>query len=192
MRIIGGKARGRKIKAPRGRETRPMRDFVREAVFSSVGDAVIGARVLDLFAGSGSLGLEALSRGAEGAVFVDSSAEAVRVIRENLEALGLAGRGEVVRAEVLAYLRRNAGKVPPFGLIFVDPPYKMDLESRGEILEELEKGGYLAPGALVIMQTPREMEIPTAGKGLRHVKRRRYGESVVDIYLAEPPEGVQE
>lgn len=158
-----------------------MRDLVREAVFNSLGGKVVGARVLDLFAGSGSLGLEALSRGAEKAVFVDSSPEAVKVIRENLDSLGFGGKGEVSRTEVFAFLRRNAGKTQPFGLIFVDPPYKMDLESRGEILKELEKGGYLAPGALIVMQTPREIDISTVGGDLRHVRRKRYGESVVDV-----------
>lgn len=164
-----------------------MRDFVREAVFNMLGNKVRGTRVLDLFAGSGSLGLEALSRGAERAVFVDSSVSAVRVIRDNLETLGFHQQGEVVRSDVFVYLQLNAGKVPPFGLIFVDPPYKMDLESRGEILKELERGGYLAPGALVIMQTPREISVPNAGGCLRHVKRRRYGESVVDVFQVDLP-----
>ncbi len=168
-----------------------MRDFVREAVFNMLGNRVFKARVLDLFAGSGSLGLEALSRGAEKAVFVDSSPEAVKIIRDNLKTLGFEERGEVNKSDVMNYLRRNAGKILPFSLIFVDPPYKMNLESRGEILKELERGGYLAPGALVIMQTPREISVPPAGRDLRHVKRRRYGESVVDVFQAEFPEAGQ-
>src|SRR5688500_6095905 len=106
MRVVGGSAGGRRLRAPAGRSTRPTADRVREAMFNSLGslDAVVGARVLDLFAGSGALGIEALSRGAAAATFVDSDARALAVVRANLDDTGLAG-ATLVRADALAFLR---------------------------------------------------------------------------------------
>ncbi|NPV59289.1 MAG: 16S rRNA (guanine(966)-N(2))-methyltransferase RsmD [Actinobacteria bacterium] len=185
MRIIAGEAKGRRIKAPRGDRTRPMRDFVREAVFSMLGEKVEGATVLDLFAGSGSLGLEALSRGAWEAVFVDRGSEPCRIIQENLDMLGMSGRGRVVRAEILDYLRKTAGKRPPFNLIFIDPPYRIDLRYRQEMLKRLAVGGFLAPSSVVIIEAPLRSEPPEPPAGVRHLERRKYGETAVDVYVKE-------
>ena len=121
MRVVAGDLRGRRLAAPPGRAVRPTSDKVREALFSILGD-VTGLRVLDLFAGSGALGIEALSRGASEAVFVDSSARAIAAIRSNLESLGLDGR--ISRADAVAFLRRSAGE-PGYGLVFIDPPYDL-------------------------------------------------------------------
>jgi len=185
MRIISGEAKGRRIKAPRGRATRPMRDFVREAVFGMLGEKARGARVLDLFAGSGSLGLEALSRGAESAVFVDRGREPVRVIMENLDNLGMSQRGTVVRAEVLEYLGREKLPAPPFDLIFIDPPYKIDVAYRDEILRRLAEGGFLGPSAVVIIEAPLRSSIPEPPPGLSFRERRKYGETAVDVYIRD-------
>lgn len=185
MRIIAGEAKGRPIKAPRGLGTRPMRDFVREAVFSILGRRSEGARVLDLFAGSGSLGLEALSRGAEESVFVDRSSQPVRVIRENLDNLGMSGKGKVVRAEVLDYLRKAGDAGPPFDLIFIDPPFKIDLKYRQEVLKRLAEGGFLAPSAVVIMEAPLRSSPPQSPAGMTFRERREYGETAVDVYVNE-------
>jgi len=189
MRIIAGEAKGRHIKAPRGRCTRPMRDFVREAVFSMLGERTAGAAVLDLFAGSGSLGLEALSRGASRAVFVDRGNEPCRIIQENLDKLGMSGRGRVVRAEILDYLRKAAGTLPPFNLIFIDPPYRIDLQYRQEMLKRLAEGGFLAPSSVVIMEAPLRSAPPVPPAGLRHGERRKYGETAVDVYVREENTG---
>jgi len=185
MRIIAGEAKGRRIKAPRGRATRPMRDFVREAVFSMLGGAVARARVLDLFAGSGSLGLEALSRGAREAMFVDRGREAGRIIKENLETLGMAEKGKVIRAEVLDYLRKARFPENGFNLIFIDPPYRIDLGYRQEMLKRLAEGGFLAPSAVVIIEAPLRSSPPGSPEGVHFRERRKYGETAVDVYVRE-------
>ncbi|MEX2252905.1 MAG: 16S rRNA (guanine(966)-N(2))-methyltransferase RsmD [Thermoleophilaceae bacterium] len=122
MRIVAGESKGRRLRAPAGRATRPTADRVREALFSILGP-VEGLRVLDLFAGSGALGIEALSRGADTAVFVDSDRRAVRAVRGNLDAAGMDGRADVVRADALRYLSRARAAGCSFGLILLDPPY---------------------------------------------------------------------
>lgn len=183
MRIIGGESRGRRIKAPRGMGTRPMRDFVREAVFSMLGDRVRGARVLDLFAGSGSLGLEALSRGASEAVFVDRGRDPIRVIQENLDILGMQSRGRVVRAEILEFLRHYASTERPFDLIFIDPPFRIDVNYRQEVLNKLIEGGFLGPSSVVVMEAPLRAPVTEPPPGLEFRERRKYGETAVDIYM---------
>ncbi len=160
-----------------------MRDFVREAVFSMLGDRVRGARVLDLFAGSGSLGLEALSRGAVAAVFVDRGRDPTRVIQENLDILGMKGRGRVVRAEILDFLRRYAPPDEPFDLIFIDPPFRIDVNYRQEVLNKLIEGGFLGPSSVVIMQAPLRVPVTEPPPGLEFRERRKYGESAVDVYM---------
>ena len=162
-----------------------MRDFVREAVFSMLADKTPGAKVLDLFAGSGSLGLEALSRGAEEAVFVDGGREPARIIQENLEALGMADRGRVIRAEILNYLRKAAIPDIPFNLIFIDPPFRIDVKYRQEMLQSLAEGGFLAPSAVVIIEAPLRSSPPGPPEGVHFRERRKYGESAVDVYVKE-------
>jgi 16S rRNA (guanine966-N2)-methyltransferase len=125
MRIIGGKCRGRKLEVVQGRTVRPVRDAVREALFNILGEAVAGKKVLDLYAGSGSLGIEALSRGAEGAVFVESDPETARVLTRNLETMGLEGEGILIREDVLGFLS-SAGTSDNrggFHLVLADPPF---------------------------------------------------------------------
>lgn len=185
MRIIAGEAKGRRIKAPRGRATRPMRDFVREAVFSMLGPRTGGARVLDLFAGSGSLGLEALSRGAARAVFVDYAKEPTRIIQENLDMLGMSEKGKVIKAEVLDYLRKARSSELPYDLIFIDPPYRIDLKYRQEMLKRIAAGGFIAPSAVVIIEAPLRSEPPQSSAGMIFSERRKYGETVVDIYVSK-------
>ncbi|MGQ9704214.1 MAG: 16S rRNA (guanine(966)-N(2))-methyltransferase RsmD [Actinomycetota bacterium] len=183
MRIIGGESRGRRIKAPRGRGTRPMRDFVREAVFDMLGERVRGSRVLDLFAGSGSLGLEALSRGAAETVFVDRGGDPVRVIQENLDILGMRDRGRVVRAEIMDFLRRSSPAERTFDLIFIDPPFRIGVNYRQEVLNMLMEGGFLGPSSVVIMEAPLRSPVPEPPPGLNFRERRKYGETAVDVYV---------
>lgn len=145
MRIIGGEARGRRLRGPKGDTTRPMTDRAREALFNILGPDVVDAAVLDLFAGTGSLGLEALSRGADRCVFVESDRRMAEVLGENIEAVGLGG--EVVVASVERYLA-GAARLPA-DLAFVDPPYGLELPSVSEVLAALAR--HLAPGATVIV-----------------------------------------
>ena len=129
MRIISGSARGRTIVAPQGMDTRPTQDYVRESLFNILRADVPGARVLDLFAGSGALGLEALSRGAEHAVFVDSARAAVACVRRNVETLRMDGRCQVLACDWRAAAQRLAGG--GFDLVFIDPPYRMENTGAG-------------------------------------------------------------
>lgn len=144
MRIIAGRAKGRRLHSPPGSVTRPMTDRAREGLFSSLGTAVEGARVLDLFAGSGTLGLEALSRGAATVRFVERSRQIADVLRRNVETVGLGG--EVVMADVASYL---SGAPAPMDLVFVDPPYALATSEVEHVLELLEP--WLAAHAIVVL-----------------------------------------
>jgi 16S rRNA (guanine966-N2)-methyltransferase len=181
MRIISGSAGRRVIRVPRG-ETRPTTDLVRQAVFSMLGERVPGARVLDLFAGSGALGLEALSRGAASCVFVDDSRQAEVTIRRNLADTGLEG-GQVVRAEVGSWLRRQRAC---WDLVFADPPYVRSLLDRDH-LKELLAADLLAPrvarGGWMVLEQPGGAAAAEID-GLELAAHRQYGGSAVLLYAA--------
>jgi len=180
MRIISGSAGGQTLLVPKSL-TRPTTDRVRGAIFSTLGDLVPGARVLDLFAGSGALGIEALSRGASRARFVETSAEAARTIEENLRRTKLPG-GEVHRREVLAFLH----SLPPGScdLVFADPPYARDAESAAllqSLLESEALAAGLAPGGVLVLESHAPAALPeTALKELWETsKEKRYGDTRV-------------
>jgi len=165
MRVVAGTARGRRLVSPPGTDTRPTSDRVREAIFNALGslDAVAGSRVLDLFAGSGALGIEALSRGAAAAVFVDLDARAIDAVRANLETTGL--DGTVIRADAYRY---DDG---PFDLALLDPPYATTDEQWAGLLGHLD-------AALVVIESDREVEEAPRWELLRS---KRYGSTVVQI-----------
>jgi 16S rRNA (guanine966-N2)-methyltransferase len=175
MRVVAGMYGGRRLVAPPGSATRPTSDRVREALFSVLGATVQGARVLDLYAGSGALGIEALSRGAAGAVFVDRSPKAVAAIRTNLEALGI--EAPVRRMDARAALRPPPDLADPYDLVFLDPPYRRAAELGRELSEALP--AVLAPGARVVSESdrrePLELDFPLADE-------RRYGDTVIRIH----------
>ena len=176
-RIIAGSARGRRLETPRGAATRPTSDRVREALFGSLDARGVldGAVVLDLFAGSGALGLEAASRGAREVVLVDSAREAVAVARRNAAALGLAGV-RVVQAPVLRWL---AGRdVPAADLVLLDPPYGFDDAALAGVLQALDAGP-LADGALVIAERDGRSPEPAWPSGWEPEGARRYGDTVL-------------
>jgi len=178
VRVIAGIAKGRRIRAVPGSTTRPITDRAKSGLFDILGGAVRGCRFLDLFAGTGQVGIEALSRGAEGAVFVERGRAAIRTIRENLAQLGLAELGEVVRADVFAYLARNPR---PFDFVFVAPPQYRGLWSRAlQDLDSCEE--WLYPGAQVIAQIhPREYAT-LALERLVLVDQRSYGSVMLCFY----------
>jgi len=167
VRVVGGLARGRKIQAPAGTSTRPTSDYVREAVFNALGSrgGVDGAHVLDLFAGSGAMGIEALSRGAASATFVENDARAVSVIRANLDHLDLAADAKVVKADAPGWLV-TAGA---FDLAFVDPPYAFDRWA--DVLERLDAG-------LAVLESDRT---PDLDERWQAVREKRYGTTVVTL-----------
>src|SRR5205809_5621463 len=152
MRIVGGRLRGRALAAPKSQAIRPTADRLREALFNilvhAYGDPVDGARVLDLFAGTGALGIEAISRGARFALFVDNGTEARALLRNNVEALGLGGVTKVFRRD--ATNLGPAHPVEPFSLVFLDPPYRMKLADKA--LVSLRDSGWLAAGALAVVE----------------------------------------
>ncbi|MBA2338363.1 MAG: 16S rRNA (guanine(966)-N(2))-methyltransferase RsmD [Acidimicrobiia bacterium] len=171
MRIIAGVARGRRLLGPRGGTTRPFPDRVKEALFSSLGDVVVDAVVLDLFAGTGSLGLEALSRGAGAVTFVERDRSALAVLRENIARVGLGGT--VVAADVGRFLAHPGGA---YHLAFVDPPYDQPLPSVARILEGLEPA--VTDGGVVVVHRRRGEE-PPLPDSLVLTDRRRYGQAEV-------------
>lgn len=187
MRIIGGEARSRLIDAPAGMDTRPTQDKVRESLFNILQGQVEGRFVLDLFAGSGALGLEALSRGAGYAVFVDKSRQAERVIRQNIQRLGYGAKTQVVRSDwalamgTQAYDERNV-----FDLVFMDPPYRMT--DTGKMCGRMLECGLLAPNALIVIEhalsTP-----PVPGAGFRITDTRRYGDTGITFLRLAEKEG---
>lgn len=172
MRVIGGSARGRRLSAPRGDTTRPLTDRLKESLFSALGERVAGARVLDLFAGSGSIGLEALSRGAATAVFVETDRAALQTLRCNIDAVGLGG--DVAALSVEHYVERTPGA---FDLIFLDPPYALSDEDVGRIIAWA--GNHLTQHGVVVVHRRRGAELVTGGAMLCSTWHRRYGDAEV-------------
>jgi 16S rRNA (guanine966-N2)-methyltransferase len=183
MRIVGGTFRGRSIVAPKGDVARPTLDRTREALFNILshrdGFSFEGARVVDLFAGSGALGLEAMSRGAAFCLFIEIEAASRAAIRDNIEALGLFGSARIHRRSATALGEKPAGLGDPFVLAFLDPPYRKDLAPPA--LKALRDGDWLAPGALVVIEQAKD-EIPAASDGYVEIDRRLYGDTQIGIY----------
>jgi 16S rRNA (guanine966-N2)-methyltransferase len=175
MRVIAGLWGGRRLQAPPGEATRPTSDRVREALFSVLGDRVDGARVLDLFSGSGALGIEALSRGAAEATFVDSAPAAIRAVRANLEALG--ADAEVRRADARRFLGGASAAARQYDLVFLDPPYRL-ATSLGDALSAALPA-VLAPGAAVVAESDRRAPL---GLALPILDERRYGDTLIHIH----------
>ena len=196
--MIAGEAGGRRLAVPDGRDTRPTSDRAREGLFAtivSMTGSLAGARVLDLYAGSGAVGLEALSRGAGHVLLVESGARAGRVIRDNIEAIGLPG-AEVVTDRVERVLARGPGPAANGGrydIVFADPPYALAGEEVSAMLEALGDHGWLAPGALVIVERATRSGPVSWPAGFVPDRARRYGEATFwyapggpDNLLAEP------
>lgn len=182
MRIVSGELRGAKLIAPTGSKTRPTSDRVRESLFNilahSIEDfSIAEARVLDLFAGTGALGLEALSRGASFCVFIDDDADARGLIRSNIENLGLHGRTKVWRRD--ASKLGDASKTDSFDLIFADPPYDQGLGQKA--LETAYAGGWMKEDGLFVLEEKEGSEI-TPPDGIEHLDTRTYGDTQISIF----------
>lgn len=174
LRVIAGRFGGRRLSAPAGAATRPTSDRVREALFSILGD-LEGARVLDLFAGSGALGIEALSRGAATVTFVDDAERAVRAVQGNLRALGVSG--DVRRADAVRFLRNAARDARQYDLVLLDPPYR-DAAALGRALDEA-LATVLAPGGRVVAESDRRHPLPLS---LPLIDERRYGDTLIRLH----------
>jgi 16S rRNA (guanine966-N2)-methyltransferase len=175
MRIVRGSHGGRVLRAPHGAATRPTSEKVREAIFNILPD-VGGMQVLDLFAGSGALGIEALSRGAAHATFVDQAKPALSVIRHNLRELGLEDRATVLAGDAVALGARHV-PASPWQLVFVDPPYRSDLALRA-----VQTLAHLAPGAVVVLEHDRHNAPPDEVGSLVRTDQRRYGDTLVSFF----------
>ena len=179
MRITGGALRGRKLKAPRGRATRPTADMVRKAIFDVLGPSRAMGRVLDLFAGTGALGLEALSRGAQEVVFVERRRDALQALRENVEALGVKEHVRVLPLDVKKALKVLRDEGASFDLVLLDPPYLRGMAE--EALRQIADSGILAQGAVVVLEHS-SREAPQPPSGLDLFSRHRYGDTTVSFF----------
>ena len=180
MRVISGSARGVALKTPDGSKTRPTADRVKEAMFSIIQFDLPGARVLDLFGGTGQLGIEALSRGAKFSVFVDQGAQACALIRENLKRTRFESSAKVIQSDYDLYLRKNSDK---FDIILLDPPYaEVFLENSLKIISEID---ILQSGGIIVAERPLGKEIPCEFSGLVRSKDYKYGNTLLTIFRKE-------
>lgn len=176
MRVITGSARGRRLGELKGMETRPTTDKVKESIFNCIQFELDGARVLDLFAGTGQLGIEALSRGAERALFVDKRADAVRLVRDNLALCGLTDRAQVVCGDSLAQLSAQSAR---YDIIFLDPPYESDLLEQA--LARIQAFDILQPHGIIVAESALGKELPPLAPPYRYSRDHRYGKIKVTI-----------
>jgi 16S rRNA (guanine(966)-N(2))-methyltransferase RsmD len=177
MRVITGKARGVVLKTPDGMSTRPTTDRVKEALFSIIQFDIPGAKILDLFGGTGQLGIEALSRGAKSAVFVDASDVACKLIKENLRRTKLETNATVVRSDYMDYLRRCREQ---FDIIFLDPPYaEVFLENSLNCITEID---ILQSNGIIVTERPLDKEIPWNFPGFSRSKDYKYGNTFITLY----------
>lgn len=177
MRVITGKARGVQLKTPQGMQTRPTTDRVKEALFSIIQFEIPGASVLDLFGGTGQLGIEALSRGAKRAVFVDEREDACKIIRENLKRTKLDDCASVVRSDYLSYLKRCK---ETFQIILLDPPYaEVFLENSLKMITEID---ILQSDGIIVAEYPVGKELPWEFPGFSRSREYKYGNTLLTIY----------
>jgi len=174
LRVSGGEARGRRLKAPKG--IRPTQGMVKQAIFNLVGPGIEGAEVLDLFAGSGALGIEALSRGATAVTFVDHQARGLAILRQNLDVLGLKERARIVRGDVVRWLEASPDTVKRAGVVFLDPPYDDVVLDRA--LKVLDRR---VVAATVVAEHSRRQEMPPLER-LQVDRQRRYGDTMVTVF----------
>ena len=180
MRVISGKARGVSLKTPDGLQTRPTADRVKEALFSILHFDLPGKRVLDLFGGTGQLGIEAISRGASSAVFVDAGDAACKLIRENLKRAHMEQEGSVIRADYLKYLETCRDR---FDIVFLDPPYaEVFLENALKKITEID---ILQTGGIIVAERPLGKEIPGDFPGFTRSKDYKYGKTLLTLYYKD-------
>ena len=193
MRVIGGHDRGRRLRAPRGLHTRPTADRVRVTLFDVLGPAVAGARVLDLFAGTGAVGIEALSRGAARVVLVERDQSALRALRGNLAALAASrATARVVAGDVIHLLPILGAEEGPFDLVFIDPPYATTLAAR--TLEALAIARVCRDGSEVVVQHSTRTALPAVPGFVTHRRPRRFGDTALTFLRAEgsPPSAAEQ
>jgi 16S rRNA (guanine966-N2)-methyltransferase len=176
MRVTGGSERGRQLKVPSGSSVRPTSDKVKQALFNILGERVAGSVFLDLFAGAGGIGIEALSRGAERVMFVDMSRDSLGVVKQNIEELGFRNRAEAVLSQAEVFLKKPTG---PYDIVFLDPPYAEEMQP---LLELLAGAGILKPDSIVIAEHFKKQPSPENAGCLILYRATRYGDTVLAFY----------
>jgi len=184
LRVAGGEARGRRLKSPKN--IRPTQGMVKQAIFNMVGRSIEGAEVLDLFAGSGALGIEALSRGAARVTFVDQQPRGLAILRQNLDALGFKERASLVRADVVRWLEASPSAIRSAAFVFLDPPYEDVVLDRA--LKVLDRE---VEGATVVAEHSRRQRLPELAR-LSVDRERRYGDTVVSVLKAKTPQPISD
>ncbi|OPX86885.1 MAG: Ribosomal RNA small subunit methyltransferase D [Pelotomaculum sp. PtaB.Bin013] len=181
MRVIAGIAKKRQLKAPRGLQVRPTSDRVKEALFNILGPSITGSSFLDLFAGTGNVGIEALSRGAERAVFVEKDIKNIRIIKNNLNITGLEANARLLCLYVNKAISLLGQEGQAYDLIFIDPPYLKDLAS--STLNDIIKNDLLKPGGTIIVESSKRDPIPRdAVASLRLLRQEKYGDTLLSFY----------
>ena len=181
MRVIAGAHKGRRLLAGRGDALRPTSGRVKEALFSILGDRVAGARMLDLFSGTGAIGIEALSRGAAQVTFVESGADSLKLLKENLHRCGAEAGARIERLSAASYLRR--GTDAPYDLVFADPPYKTD--SARDVLPDIDRSAMISPQTLVILEHPTRQDVPPRVGRLAQTRQYRYGDTTLTLFAVD-------
>jgi 16S rRNA (guanine966-N2)-methyltransferase len=176
MRVTGGTGRGRRLKTPAGDRVRPTSDKVKQALFNILGERVIDALFLDLFAGAGSIGIEALSRGAAHVVFVDGSHDSLTVVKHNIERTGFEERSQAVLSKAESFLKKPSG---PYDVVYLDPPYENEILP---LLEQIAEAGMLKPDAIVITEHFKKRPSPASAGDLMLYREAKYGDTVLAFY----------
>jgi len=189
VRIIAGELRGRRIDVPRGVELRPTYDRVRESLFAMIEDRLAGARVLDLFAGTGSLGLESVSRGAAEVVFVEREPRVVEHLKRTIETLGVGDRCRVLRSDAVRFVTSPQRGREPFDVVFADPPY--DTDGARRVYGALDCWNGVAAGALVVLEHRVDDLLPAQGARLRLRTVKRYGTIEIELHHVTEPDDHQ-
>lgn len=180
MRVVAGKVKGKRLESPKGLDIRPTSDRVREALFSILAPRIEGARFLDLFAGTGANGIEALSRGAAWSTFVDSQARALAVVARNLETTSLAGVADRLRLDLPKDLPLLSQRAAPYEVIFADPPYAFS--EYGALLEALQHTCLLAKGGVLVVEHDRRVSVRTKSSALTSFRESSYGDTVLSFF----------
>ena len=183
MRVIAGLAKGRHLKSPVGLTTRPTTDRIKESLFSIISPYLPGSYVIDLFSGTGNLGIEALSRGAEKAVFVDNNRSSIRVIHDNIEITGFNNKSKVFHQEALKAIGELGQLEQKYDIVFMDPPYLKGLII--PCVEAIEVEGLLSPDGLIVIEHDSKDVLPEKFTRLIRIKNRKYGNTTISIYSEE-------
>lgn len=189
VRVVAGSAKGRPLKSVPGMGTRPTTDKVKEAIFSMIGPYFDGGAVLDLFAGTGGLGIEALSRGMERAVFIDMESKSIETVKVNLKSTGFESNAEIYRNEAGRAIKALEKRKYIFDLVFLDPPYRM--KNGDALMTEMATRGLLSAGALLVLEYESNYTYPEEISGFLHLRTAKYGETAVSIFEYNPIEKEQ-